>query len=84
MRRLHTDRVDLLFLHADDPEVPFEETLLAVDELIRAGKVLAFGAADHTGNRLFEARIASAQLGVAPMSALQTAYNLVEIGRAHV
>ena len=78
LRRLHTDRVDLLFLHADDPEVPFEETLLAVDELIRAGKVLAFGAADHTGNRLFEARIASAQLGVAPMSALQTAYNLVE------
>ena len=58
--------------------MPFEETLLAVDELIRAGKVSAFGAADHTGNRLFEARIAMAQLGIAPMVALQTPYNLVE------
>jgi aryl-alcohol dehydrogenase-like predicted oxidoreductase len=78
LKRLDTDRIDLLFLHADDPDVPFEETLLAVDELIRAGKVLAFGAADHSGNRLFEARIASAQLGVAPMAALQTPYNLLE------
>ncbi len=78
LRRLRTDRLDLLYLHIDDPEVDFEETLLAVDELIRAGKVIAFGASDHTGNRLFEARIASAQLGVAPMAALQNLYNLVE------
>jgi aryl-alcohol dehydrogenase-like predicted oxidoreductase len=78
LRRLRTDRIELLFLHVDDPEVPFEETLLAVDELIRAGKVLAFGASEHSGNRLFEARIASAQLGVAPMAALQTPYNLME------
>jgi aryl-alcohol dehydrogenase-like predicted oxidoreductase len=76
--RLGTDHIDVLFLHVDDPDVPFEETLLAVDELIRAGKVVAFGAADHTGNRLFEARIASAQLGVAPMAALQTSYNLMD------
>ena len=78
LRRLRTDHLELLYLHVDDPEVPFEETLLAVDELIRAGKVLAFGGADHTGNRVFEARIASAQLGVAPMVALQAAYNLME------
>jgi aryl-alcohol dehydrogenase-like predicted oxidoreductase len=78
LRRLRTDRLDLLYLHIDDPDVAFEETLLAVDELIRAGKVIAFGASDHTGNRLFEARIASAQLGVAPMVALQNLYNLVE------
>lgn len=78
LRRLRTDRVELLYLHIDDPEVAFEETLLAVDELIRAGKVLAFGGSDHTGNRIFEARIASAQLGVAPMVALQNLYNLLE------
>jgi aryl-alcohol dehydrogenase-like predicted oxidoreductase len=78
LRRLRTDRIELLFLHADDPAVPFEETLLAVDELIRAGKVLAFGVADHSGDRLFEARIASAQLGVAPIAAMQTSYNLME------
>ena len=78
LRRLRTDRIDLLFLHVDDPGVPFEQTLLAVDELIRAGKVIAFGAADHSGNRLFEARIASAQLGVAQIAALQSPYNLME------
>lgn len=75
--RLATDRIDLLYLHIDDVSVDFEETLLAVDELIRAGKVRYFGGSDHTGNRLMEARIASAQLGVAPMVALQNHYNLV-------
>lgn len=77
LRRLRTDRIDLLYLHIDDPEVPFEETLLAVDELVRAGKVRYFGGSHHTGDRLYEARIASAQLGVARMIALQNHYNLV-------
>jgi len=76
LQRLGTDRIDLLYLHIDDLEVEFDETLLAVDELIRAGKVRYFGGSDHTGNRLIEARIASAQLGVAPMVALQNHYNL--------
>lgn len=89
LQRLGTDRIDLLYLHIDDQSVEFEETLLAVDELIRAGKVRYFGGSDHTGNRLIEARIASAQLGVAPMVALQNHYNLVhrreyEGGLAHV
>ena len=75
--RLRTSYIDLLYLHIDDETVPFEETLLAVDELIRAGKVRYFGGSDHTGNRLIEARIASAQLGVAPMVALQNQYNLL-------
>jgi Predicted oxidoreductases (related to aryl-alcohol dehydrogenases) len=77
LRRLRTDRIDLLYLHLDDPAVPFEETLLAVDELVRAGKVRYFGGSHHTGDRLIEARIASAQLGVARMVALQNHYNLV-------
>ncbi len=77
LRRLHTDRVDLLYLHIDDQSVEFDETLLAVDDLIRAGKVRAFGGSDHTGNRLIEARVACAQLGVAPMVALQNQYHLM-------
>ncbi|NYF10470.1 aryl-alcohol dehydrogenase-like predicted oxidoreductase [Leifsonia sp. AK011] len=78
LNRLGTDRIDLLYLHIDDVNVEFEETLLAVDELIRAGKVRYFGCSDHTGNRLIEARVASAQLGVAPMVALQNRYNLLQ------
>lgn len=77
LRRLRIDRIDLLFLHIDDPTVPFDETLLAVDELIRAGDVRYFGGSDHTGERLLEARIAAGQLGVAHMVALQKHYNLV-------
>jgi aryl-alcohol dehydrogenase-like predicted oxidoreductase len=77
LERLRTSHIDLLYLHIDDTTVPFDETLLAVDELIRAGKVRYFGGSDHTGNRLIEARIASAQLGVAPMVALQNHYNLL-------
>jgi aryl-alcohol dehydrogenase-like predicted oxidoreductase len=77
LHRLRTGYIDLLYLHVDDLSVPFDETLLAVDSLISAGKVRAFGGSDHTGNRLIEARIASAQLGVAHMSALQNHYNLM-------
>jgi aryl-alcohol dehydrogenase-like predicted oxidoreductase len=77
LRRLRTDRIDLLYLHVDDPEVEFDETLLAVDELILDGAVRQFGAAQHPGTRLIEARIASGQLGFAPMAAIQTPYSLV-------
>jgi aryl-alcohol dehydrogenase-like predicted oxidoreductase len=77
LERLQTDHIDLVYLHIDDPEVPFEETLLAIDELIRAGKVRYFGASDHTANRLIEARIASGQWGVAQLVALQNQYNLM-------
>ncbi|GAB2461011.1 aryl-alcohol dehydrogenase-like predicted oxidoreductase [Conyzicola lurida] len=77
LERLRTGYIDLLYLHIDDDTVPFEETLFAVDELIRAGKVRYFGGSDHTGNRLIEARIAAAQMGLAPMVALQNHYNLL-------
>lgn len=77
LARLGTDRIDLLYLHVDDLTVPFEETLLGVDAVIRSGKVRWFGGSDHTGNRIIEARIACGQLGVAPMVALQKHYNLL-------
>jgi len=75
--RLRTDHIDLLYLHVDDQNVPFEESLFAVDDLIRSGKVRYFGASDHSSNRLIEARVIAAQLGVTPMVALQNHYNLV-------
>jgi aryl-alcohol dehydrogenase-like predicted oxidoreductase len=75
-QRLGIDYIDVLYLHVDNDEVPFEETLLAVDELIRAGKVRYFGVSDHSADRLIEARVIAAQLGVAPMVALQSRYSL--------
>jgi aryl-alcohol dehydrogenase-like predicted oxidoreductase len=89
LQRLQTSYIDLLYLHIDDQTVPFDETLVAIDALISAGKVRYFGGSDHTGNRIIEARIASAQLGVPHMVALQNQYNLMhraefEGGLAHV
>lgn len=76
LRRLRTDHIDVLFLHVDDQDVPFEETLVAVDENVRKGKVRFVGASDHSGNRFIEARVIAAQLGLTPFVALQCRYNL--------
>ena len=77
LMRLGTDYIDLLYLHIDDDTVPFEETLVAVNDLICSGKVRHFGASNHTANRLIEARVITAQLGATPMIALQQHYNLI-------
>lgn len=77
LRRLQVETIDLLYLHIDDEAVPFDETLAAVDELIRDGRVRYFGGSNHTGDRLIEARIAAGQIGVAPMVAVQNHYNLL-------
>ena len=87
--RLRREAIVLLFLHIDDPTVDFEETLVAVDRLIRDGAVRAFGGSDHTGNRLIQARVACGMLGVAPMVAVQNQYSLMhrreyETDLAHV
>jgi aryl-alcohol dehydrogenase-like predicted oxidoreductase len=77
LQRLQTDYIDLLYLHTDDERVPFEETLLALDEQVRAGRVRYVGVSDHSGNRLVEARVIAAQLGLAPLVAVQSQYNLL-------
>jgi aryl-alcohol dehydrogenase-like predicted oxidoreductase len=77
LERLQTGYLDLLYLHIDDTTVDFEETLLAVDWLIRGGKVRYFGVSNHSGNRLIEARVIAAQLGVTPLVAVQNHYNLM-------
>lgn len=77
LARLRTDRIDVLFLHYDDESVPFEETLVAVDEHVRRGTVRFVGASDHSANRVLEARIIAGQLGLTPFTALQCRYNLL-------
>jgi len=77
LQRLETDRIDVLFFHGDDPEVPLEESLGEVDALIRAGKVLAIGASDFSPERLIEARVLAAN-GLPRFELLTTRYNLME------
>jgi aryl-alcohol dehydrogenase-like predicted oxidoreductase len=77
LERLATDRIDLYYAHADDPDTPLEETMAAFDALVRAGKVLHVGASNYTAPRLAEALRVSDRQGLARYVALQPEYNLV-------
>lgn len=78
LRRLRTDVIDLYYAHADDPDVPVEETLGAFDELVREGKVRTIGASNLTADRLAEALAASDRDGLTRYTVLQQHYNLLE------
>jgi aryl-alcohol dehydrogenase-like predicted oxidoreductase len=52
LRRLNTDRLDLYLIHEPDPDTPLEETLAALDDLVRGGKVLYVGASNIEAWRL--------------------------------
>jgi aryl-alcohol dehydrogenase-like predicted oxidoreductase len=76
--RLKTDYVDLYLAHRDDPDTPLEETLSTFAELLKAGKVKAFGASNYTAARFAEALKTSDRLGLPRYSVMQPHYNLME------
>jgi aryl-alcohol dehydrogenase-like predicted oxidoreductase len=78
LHRLQTDHIDLYQSHDDDPTVPLEDTLGAYAELMRAGKVRAIGASNHSAPRLAQALAVSAAHGLPRYETLQPHYNLVE------
>jgi aryl-alcohol dehydrogenase-like predicted oxidoreductase len=76
LQRLQTDHVDLYQSHEDDPKTPLEETLGALTDLVKQGKVRAIGASNYGGERLREALTTSSRLGLARYETLQPEYNL--------
>ena len=78
--RLGVERVPLYLAHDFDPHVPQEETLLAFDQLVRAGKVGAVGASNFTGEQLAEALELSALEGLTRYEWAQNAFSLLEQG----
>lgn len=78
LRRLGTDVIDLYQIHAPDPAVPLEETLEALDGLVRAGKVRALGASNVPAWLLAWAVALQDRHGWAPFVSLQAQYSLVE------
>ena len=78
LRRLHTDYLDLYFLHHFDPETALEETLRALDDLVHQGKVLYLGASNFAAWQVMKALSLSSQHGWQPFSCLQPMYNLVK------
>ena len=77
LRRLGTDYIDLYQIHAEDLWTPLEETLAALDDLVRAGKVLYVGASNFRAYRLMKALALSDRHGWARFVSLQPQYNLI-------
>ncbi|MFJ8881505.1 aldo/keto reductase [Streptomyces albidoflavus] len=77
LRRLGTDRIDLYYTHFDDPSVPVEEIVTALDDLVKEGKVRAVAASNISPERLQESLDFADREGLARYVALQPHYNLV-------
>ena len=77
LRRLGTDRIDLYQVHSWDGLTPLEETLRALDDCVRWGKVRYIGASNYTGWQLMKALAISERLGLERFATLQPLYNLV-------
>jgi len=80
LRRLGTDRIDLYQLHFPDASTPFEETLGALDELVRAGKVLEIGGSNFSAEQIDETARISADRGLARFASIQNEYSLLRRG----
>jgi aryl-alcohol dehydrogenase-like predicted oxidoreductase len=80
LRRLGTDYIDLYQLHQPDPATPIAETLSALDDLVRAGKVRYLGNSNFSGWQIADAAWTARTGGLTPFISAQNHYNLVERG----
>ena len=77
LRRLQTDYVDLYQLHHPDPETPLDETLRALDDVVRAGKARYVGCSNFPAYKVARALGRSETLGLARLDSVQPRYNLL-------
>lgn len=77
LRRLGTDHIDLYFMHAFDALTPVEETLRALDDLIRAGKIGYIGASNFSGWQLMKSLAVSEKYGLGRYVVYQAYYSLI-------
>jgi aryl-alcohol dehydrogenase-like predicted oxidoreductase len=78
LRRLGTDHIDLYYQHIADPRTPIEETLRALDDLVRQGKVRYIGCSTLIAWQVVEAQWTATHLGFDRFIACQERYNLLE------
>lgn len=83
LRQLATDRIDLLYLHAWDMTTQPEEVMRALDDLVRAGKILYCGICNTPAWRVAEMQTLAELRGWSPFVALQIEYSLVERSVEH-
>jgi aryl-alcohol dehydrogenase-like predicted oxidoreductase len=78
LRRLQTDYIDLYWMHAWDRHTPIDETMRALDDLVRAGKVRHIGFSDTPAWKVTQAHLLAELRGWSPLIALQIEYSLIE------
>jgi aryl-alcohol dehydrogenase-like predicted oxidoreductase len=78
LKRLQTDRVEILYLHQQDPLTPLEESMRALEDLARAGKVLYPALSNHAAWQTQAALDLQERCGWARLQAVQPMYNLVK------
>ncbi len=80
LRRLDTDYIDLYQMHRPDPSTPIEETLRALDDMVRSGKVRYIGNSNYAGWQVAEAAWVAKAEHLQPYVSAQNQYNLLERG----
>jgi aryl-alcohol dehydrogenase (NADP+) len=80
LRRLQTDHIDLYQLHRPDPDTDIEETLSALTDLVRSGKVRAIGASQTPATGIVEAQWVAQRNGLARFHTEQPAYSILNRG----
>jgi len=78
LKRLGTDYIDLLWVHAWDDQTPWQETIRALDDVVRAGKVLYVGISDTPAWVVSAMNVTSELRGWTPFSAIQIEYSLLQ------
>ena len=78
LRRLQTDYIDLLWVHAWDDLTPYEETMRGLDDLVRSGKVLYIGVSDTPAWVVSASNVLAELRGWTSFAALQIEYSLLE------
>ena len=80
LRRLDTDYIDLYQIHRFDPHTPYEETMRALDDLVRTGKVRYIGASNYAAWQLCRANAVAEMQGGVPFVSIQPHYHMLERG----
>ncbi len=84
LRRLGVEHIDLYLCHRPDPDVPLEETVRAMGDLIRQGKILYWGTSEWPAADISRSRSIALQLGVPPPVTEQPRYNLFHRRRVEI
>lgn len=80
LERLATDRIDLYQMHAPDPVTPIEETIAALDDLVREGKIRYVGCSNFAAWQVVDAHWSAISASKTPFISAQNAYSLLDRG----